>query len=1005
MPAADRSREEVVNILLARLLRERLGLSAAAETMHGRARPDILLRRAEGPVVLELELEPAATVDADALARLGLDIDGQPVPIAFAVTVPGRLRQVDQRRLEERLASATDLRWREWRIDGRPGPTLSGGFADLGTAAARAVPPAGNLEAAVDELTDGVRRAGSRLYRSQGALARVADTLSTPPGDETAHMAALVVTNAMLFQERLADDRADIQPVDSARIDGRFSRRRLLGQWDAILEIDYYPIFSMARAVVSVLSGVVAADVLDECARTSARLLDMKAVGRHDLAGRIFNKLIAERKLLAAYYTSIPAATLLAGLALAPQRWPGMDWNDPAQLRQWRAVDPACGTGTLLMAAYQQITQNRAAMPSSPSVIPATAGIQPPIHGEPSVPSASPVHGEPVEPRTGAPHLSNDSAVHQALLEHTLFGTDVVQSAIHITAATLAAMSPSVGFEEMQLHSLIMGVDAASVARRGSLGRRPGDIRLGSLDWLHDPEAQSSFSATREQVGATGSAGKLVQRPRADLVISNPPFTRRGSDGGKGEALARVLDVPEGDADTRRLVARQTSALLKGTPANQMAGHAASFTVLADRLIKPGGRLALVLPVTALAGESWRQVRAMLANRYAIELVVSSHDPELRSMSYDTNIAEVLLTARRLRADERAPRRGGFVNLWRAPQRETEALALANAINAASTAVHRSDGPPAGGSPLFVGGREPEDQWGELLDGPVHDGPWTAARWKHGQTGQFAAALERGELWDAAGIHVIARNIPIAPMVDVCHVGPQHRRIRGSLGVFDGYHGWDAQAQFPALWAHSEKVHKGLLAEPNARLFPQPGRDHGPIWSQAGTLQVTCDVRYNSQRVMATRTTVRTLGMSTWHTLRVREADSSVGTQRETALALWLNSTFGLLQHASHANRTQYGRGRGNMGMLETMPTLDVRQLQPWQLDEAQTIYRDFQDRTFQSFHHCAIDPTRTDLDRRILSDLLALPPETQTTLTRLQLLLATDPSIHGTKQPEIAQP
>ena len=999
MPAADRSREEVVNILLARLLRERLGLSAAAETMHGRARPDILLRRAEGPVVLELELEPAATVDADALARLGLDIDGQPVPIAFAVTVPGRLRQVDQRRLEERLASATDLRWREWRIDGRPGPALSGGFADLGTAAARAVPPAGNLEAAVDELTDGVRRAGSRLYRSQGALARVADTLSTPPGDETAHMAALVVTNAMLFQERLADDRADIQPVDSARIDGRFSRRRLLDQWDAILEIDYYPIFSMARAVVSVLSGVVAADVLDECARTSARLLDMRAVGRHDLAGRIFNKLIAERKLLAAYYTSIPAATLLAGLALAPQRWPGMDWNDPAQLRQWRAVDPACGTGTLLMAAYQQIMQNRAAMPApsvmpdsppsvtpdSPSVIPVKTGIQPPSA------AAHP-------PATAA---ANDSAIHQALLEHTLFGTDVVQSAIHITAATLAAMSPSVGFEEMQLHSLIMGVDAASVARRGSLGRRPGDIRLGSLDWLHEPEAQSSFSATREQVGATGSAGKLVQRPRADLVISNPPFTRRGSDGGKGEALARVLDVPESDADTRRLVARQTSALLKGTPANQMAGHAASFTVLADRLVRPDGRLALVLPVTALAGESWRQVRAMLANRYAIELVVSSHDPELRSMSYDTNIAEVLLTARRLRPDERPPRRGGFVNLWRAPKRETEALALANAINAASTAVHRSDGPPAGGSPLFVGGREPEDQWGELLDGPVHDGPWTAARWKHGQTGQFAAALERGELWDADGLQVVAQ-IPIAPLGDVCHVGPQDRRIRGSLGVFDAYHGWDAQAQFPALWAHSEKVHQGLLAEPNARLFPQVGRDHAPVWSQAGTLQVTPTIRYNSQRIMATRSIVRTLGVNSWFTLAALDSDPSTRSRQEIALALWCNSTLGLLLHADNANAAQHGRGIGRKGMLEKLPTLDVRQLQPWQLDEAQTIYRDFQDRTFQSFHQCAVDPTRTDLDHRILTDLLALPPETQPTLTRLQLLLATDPSIHGTKQPAL---
>ena len=97
--------------------------------------------------------------------------------------------------------------------------------------------------------------------------------------------------------------------------------------------------------------------------------------------------------------------------------------------------------------------------------------------------------------RSGSGGLApDDAALHRALVEHTLFGADVVPSAIHITAATLAAMSPSVGFQEMQLHSLIMGVDKESVAKRGPFGRRPRDIKLGSLDWLQDDEAQSSFS-------------------------------------------------------------------------------------------------------------------------------------------------------------------------------------------------------------------------------------------------------------------------------------------------------------------------------------------------------------------------------------------------------------------------------------------------------------------------------------------------------------------------------
>ena len=101
---------------------------------------------------------------------------------------------------------------------------------------------------------------------------------------------------------------------------------------------------------------------------------------------------------------------------------------------------------------------------------------------------------------------SDDPALHQALVEKVIMGADVVQSAIHLTAATLAAMSPSMRFEQMQLHTLRLGMESS------------GDIHLGSLDWLASTEVQSFFSATQEQIGATSSAGSVVQRPRADRL-------------------------------------------------------------------------------------------------------------------------------------------------------------------------------------------------------------------------------------------------------------------------------------------------------------------------------------------------------------------------------------------------------------------------------------------------------------------------------------------------------
>ena len=188
----------------------------------------------------------------------------------------------------------------------------------------------------------------------------------------------------------------------------------------------------------------------------------------------------------------------------------------------------------------------------------------------------------------------------------------------------------------------------------------------------------------------------------------------------------------------------------------------------------------------------------------------------------------------------------------------------------------------------------------------------------------------------------------------------------------------------------------------NAWLAPQPNRKHQPIWSQAGMLQVAPSVRYTSQPIMAVRTEVTTLGVNTWFTLRVHDNDPTSSARREVALALWANSTLGMLTQANHANSVQEGRGIGNKGMLETLATLDVRKLEAWQLDEAQALWRDFSHRKFQPFYRCAVDPVRIALDERVVRDLLGLGEDAVASVARLRTLLASEPSIHGSKKPEL---
>ena len=88
--------------------------------------------------------------------------------------------------------------------------------------------------------------------------------------------------------------------------------------------------------------------------------------------------------------------------------------------------------------------------------------------------------------------------------------------------------------------------------------------------------------------------------------------------------------------------------------------------------------------------------------------------------------------------------------------------------------------------------------------------------------------------------------------------------------------------------------------------------------------------------------------------------------------------------------------------MLESLTTLDVRELEEWQLDEARAIWRDFRNRKFQPFHLCTVDPARIELDEHIARAMLGLGNDAVEAVARLRTLLASDPSIHGSKQPEL---
>ena len=89
-------------------------------------------------------------------------------------------------------------------------------------------------------------------------------------------------------------------------------------------------------------------------------------------------------------------------------------------------------------------------------------------------------------------------------------------------------------------------------------------------------------------------------------------------------------------------------------------------------------------------------------------------------------------------------------------------------------------------------------------------------------------------------------------------------------------------------------------------------------------------------------------------------------------------------------------------GCRRVFHTLDVRKLGAWQLDEAQSVWRNVRNREFEPFHRCAADPARIELDRRVVQDVLGIGEDAVAAVAKLRALLATDSSVRGSKKAEL---
>lgn len=923
-------------------------------------KPDIVISHPGGlPVVVETEYTPAYTVEADARDRLGktLRSDGRRIEQSIALRIPDGLAAGSQHRLRQSITEAVmefcvfsgnpenPDRWPEagW---------IQGGIDHLAGCIELAAMSEDRIAHGLGILEDGVSQA-ARILRDGCAdtpapLDRIAKGLHQQDGLQTTRMAMAIVTNALTFHTAIAGSGSDdgsfvVETLDELRgATGALAKRQVLQHWQDILDrINYWPIFRIASDILAPIPNGVAQSVLDRLSDLSSELVTLGATSQHDLSGRMFQRLIADRKFLATFYTLPSSAALLAELAVARL---GIDWSEADELRSLRIADFACGTGALLNAAYQAVLSRYR--------------------------------------RKGG----DDRTLHAAMMESALVGADIMPAAAHLTASVLSSAHPTVPFANTSIVTLPYGRPLQKSGR---------DLALGALDLIEEEETLPLFGTGQERLrGSTSGDGRQMELPHGgfSLVIMNPPFTRPTNHEVANVPVPSFAGFATDNAEQEAMSRKLARIRKPGMAGHGNAGLASNFMDVADAKLKSsGGVLALVLPASFLQGDSWASARRMLAERYRniTIITIAATGTTNRAFSADTGMAEVLIVANRKEDGKQPDGNVLFVNLLQRPGTILEAVTAAGAVRRISSC--RRVGP------ISVSGG---DRLGFYIRSTLAD--TGSAGLRSPETAEASMGLACGELRlprrsEPISIAVCRLgSLGQRGLLDRDINGTESLRKGGQRGPFDivSLRPEDVPT-WPALWGHKAERETRMVVDPDSAGEIRPGskRRAEAAWlATASRLHFNRDFRINSQPLAACMTREPSIGGTAWPNFLCANE------RWEIPLVLWANTTLGLIAFWWVGTRQQQGRVRLTISRLPALTVLDTQVLSEAQLEHAEAIFGEFRDRELLPANEAWRDSIRQALDRAMLIDLLGLPDDTMEPLDLLRRQWCAEPSVHGGK-------
>lgn len=638
--------ENALNSALAEALSAH-DLHATPEQTHARTgakRCDVQIRRRHGDsyfTAVECKIGQTAAQRRTAVKDAQRWLKQPDCWNAVALCYPEELSEDREETPKQILESTADLLMARVNRGGIIGRWRPGGLSDLAKLADDI--GANETYAVTDILRRAILAASDWINTATGH--DLADVLELPKRDPAsgladprpARIACLILANMALLQNRLHSEGVRIPELDSLIAIRRAPNKQiaLLDNWQRIRDVDYAPVVDPALAVLQELptdrhTETLLETLIEAVLECAPRIRGFQL----DHAGPLYHELLQTARYDGSFYTSTAAAVLLAELAMPPG-WSALEnrWADADRLTRLKVCDPACGTGTLLMAAARTIEERF---------------------------------------RSAGGGEDDLEALHLGLVEDVLHGLDINRHAIHLAACMLTLSAPKIDYNKMNLWNMQHGVNDRGEVRAGSL-----DILTSSAGFL--PGIAPAVPKDQRRVSAAGYGEETPDLDgTCDLVIMNPPFTRNDI---RNRSLSKA---------DRRKVQKHEIELAEKAPdedhrnAIDQSTVFTFFTPIADILLKREGTLAIVMPFTACTGAGAKGHRSLLSDpeRFHLELVVTSHDNRRIYFSENTDIHESLIIARRP-APETEGRPTAFVSLAENPASASEAHFLAEAIRMA----------------------------------------------------------------------------------------------------------------------------------------------------------------------------------------------------------------------------------------------------------------------------------------------------------------------------------